>query len=67
LLSTAPETITDSPVSAVAPASVQLENCATVSVPLVTVTTGAVVSNTVTVLVAVPTFPAASVAVYVIV
>ena len=67
MLSTSPEAITDSPVSAVAPASVQLENCATVSVPGVTVITGAVVSTTVTVLVAVPVFPDASVAVYVIV
>jgi hypothetical protein len=61
-----PETVTVSPPSAVAPASVQVAPCATASVPLVTVITGAVVSGfTVTVLVAVPTFPDASVAVYV--
>ena len=48
----------------VAPASVQVDPCSTVSVPLVTVITGAVVSSiTVTVLVAVPTFPDASIAV----
>ena len=46
---------------AVAPASVQVPPSSTVSVPLVTVTTGAVVSTTVTVLVAVPVLPAASV------
>ena len=62
-----PETVTVSPVSAVAPASVQAEPCSTVSVPGLTVITGAVVSTTVTVLVAVPVLPAASVAVYVIV
>jgi hypothetical protein len=52
--------------SVVAPASVQVDPCSNVSVPLLTVTTGAVVSTTVTVLVAVPTFPDASIAVYVI-
>ena len=50
----------------VAPASVQELTRSTVSVPVVTVITGRVVSSTVTVLVAVPTFPARSVAVYVI-
>ena len=49
----------------VAPASVQELRRSTVSVPMVTVITGRVVSSTVTVLVAVPTFPTASVAVYV--
>ena len=48
---------------AVAPASVQVAPCSTVSVPLAIVITGAVVSSTITVLVAVPVFPAASVAV----
>ena len=51
---------------AVAPASVQVPPSSTVSVPLVTVTTGAVVSSTVTVLVAVPVLPESSVALYVI-
>ena len=45
-MSTAPETVTVSPVSTVAPASVQVEPCSTVSVPLATVITGAVVSTT---------------------
>ena len=40
-------TETVSPVSAVAPASVQVEPCSTVSVPLVTVITGAVMSEAV--------------------
>ena len=50
----------------VAPPSVQELRRSTVSVPVVTVITGGVVSSTATVLVAVPTFPARSVAVYVI-
>ena len=51
----------------VAPVSIQEPPRKTVSVPEVTVITGGVVSSTVTVLVAVPTFPTTSVAVYVIV
>ena len=43
---TVPEAVTISPVSEVAPASVQVEPCSTVSVPLITVITGAVVSTT---------------------
>ena len=46
---------------AVAPASVQVAPSSTVSVPLVTLITGAVVSTTVTVLVAEPVLPEASV------
>ena len=61
-----PDAVTVSPPLEIAPASVQVDPCSTVSVPAVTVITGAVVSTTVTVLVAVPVLPAASVAVYVI-
>ena len=43
-----PDAVTVSPPSEVAPASVQVEPCSTVSVPAVTVITGAVVSTTVT-------------------
>ena len=43
---TVPDTVTVSPPSEVAPASVQAEPCSTVSVPDVTVITGAVVSGT---------------------
>ena len=60
-VSTDPKLITVSPLSAVAPASVQVAPSSTVSVPLVTLITGAVVSTTVTVLVAVPVLPEASV------
>jgi hypothetical protein len=61
-VSTVPEAVTVSPVSEVAPASVHELNLSTVSVPLVTVITGAVVSSTVTVLVtAVAAFPEESV------
>ena len=59
---TGPEALYSSPVSEVAPASVHELNLSTVSVPLVTVITGAVVSSTVTVLVtAVAAFPEESV------
>ena len=52
---------------AVAPASVYVEPNSTVAgLAPVTVTTGAVVSTTLTILVAVPVFPELSVAVYVI-
>ena len=47
----------------VAPAFVQELPRSTVSLPIVTVITGEMVSSTITVLVAVPTFPEASVAV----
>ena len=66
-MSTVLETVTVSLPSAVAPASVQELRRSTVSVPLVTVITGAVVSCTVTVLVtSVATFPAESVTEYMI-
>ena len=55
-VSTVPDGVTVSPVSAVAPASVQEAPCSTISVPLATVITGAIVSTTLTVLVAVPVF-----------
>ena len=63
------ETVTDPDKSvAVAPASVYVPPNSTDTVELpVTLTTGAVVSTTLTVLVAVPVFPALSVAVYVMV
>ena len=52
-MSTVPETVTFSPVSTVAPASVQVLPFSTVSVPDVTVMTGLVESSTVTTRVAV--------------
>ena len=66
-MSTVPDTLTVSPPLEVAPASIQVDPCSTKSVPAKTVIIGSVVSTTVTVLVAVPVLPAASVAVYVIV
>ena len=64
-MSTVPEAVTVSPVSEVAPASVHELNLSTVSVPLVTVITGAVVSITKSGIVILPAFPAVSVIVMV--
>ena len=68
LVSTVPDEVTVSPPSEVAPASTYVPPSSTVAgLSPVIVITGAVVSTTFTVRVAVPSLPEASVAVYVIV